>query len=281
MATPTDDSMPPRPECEFDFRLPYGFATEESPLIAENFAVSHQYNESMGNGSDQNDGFDGRFVGDQNNAQQPMDDDKLPTCISDDDGGEEVFNRSWSAQQARKAPPRTKKLPRRSENDHVDHEASLRSKRPRKSIFGGPSEQVEDQDIESYLGDQTTYINASEASNSNISHSMDSLILDQQGIEDPQYTQQAQDTRPFDLGFGLESFNQDYVSPVPSRALSEESFIIPPDDIVSFDSSHVITDYANTISLLTSCARVSIVQKHLPTLTPTKLGTMTLLRKRS
>jgi len=271
MATTNDNSMPPRPECEFDFNLPHGIDTEDGVPRADGPTTSPGGNEAMEDVQQidkepVDDAMDDLFndpepndaVGadDPDDEQQTMYYNTLPKGFSDDEGGEEAFDRSWTAHQARKASPKQKKSPRRSEDDDGDDESSPRIKRPRKSLFGGPDEEVDNEQLENRIDgqdedliddhdhdridnqqenridnqneerahDQEEDLVTHKAARPDIRQRMSRVNLDQQ---------EAQDDRPFNLGFGLGSSERDSTSPRPSRAASEESVDIPPDDKVS------------------------------------------------
>ena len=236
MAALTGDAMPPRPECEFDFNLPNGIEMEDGALLAQDTTATTDNNDPMEDAQRTDQEVDELFVDDENNAQQPMNYDTFQPGFSDDEGGEEAFDRSWGGHQARRASPKKKKSPRRSEDGDGDDEGSPRTKRPRKSLFGGPNEEIED-------------MNVSKASRPNIRHRMSSLNLDQQ---------EAQDERTFNLGFGLGSSERDSMSPVPSRAPSEDSIIIPPDDQVGLPSMLISVKRV----LLTSSACIRTAPEH-------------------
>jgi hypothetical protein len=171
-----DDNMPPRPVCEFDFNLPHGVDSEDP-------TASHNNDEPMEDAPQTIDDIDASFVDDQEHAQQPMNYDTFAPGFSDDEGGEATFDRTWAAQQARKVSPKNKKSPRRSETSDGGDEASTRTKRPRKSLFGGPVKEVDDGDIDGHCNSQNIDMDAPEAPTPDFRQRMSSLNLEQQDME--------------------------------------------------------------------------------------------------
>ncbi|KAF2829626.1 hypothetical protein CC86DRAFT_344135 [Ophiobolus disseminans] len=209
-----DDTMPPRPNCEFDFNLPHGIDTEEAMDVDND----PQQNNEESTDDPMDDLFNDPEPDDVIGADDQHDALNYKTFeagFSDDEGGTEVFDRSWTVHQARKAPPKQKKSPRRSEDDDGDNESSPKLKKPRKSLFGGPVEERETAALEDHVP------NAHSVSGLDVRQRMSSLNLDQQ---------EAQDERPFHLGFGLGSSERGSMSPGPSRAPSEDSVFIPRDN---------------------------------------------------
>lgn len=170
----------------------------------------------------------------------------LPKGFSDDedDKDAEAFDGTVTNHQSRKPSPNSKKSPRRPREDS-DHEASPRTKKPRQSLFGGPSgeyehEQDEQEELDRQPGaydgqkqvdrhlagevDEMTDVNTP---GQNIGNRMSSLNLDEQ----ERHCSPSQ--RPFSLGFGLNSPDRNSLSPRASPAPSEDSVIIPPDTQVS------------------------------------------------
>jgi hypothetical protein len=229
-----DDSMPSRPECEFDFNLPHGMDVEKgiAPTLGYDGA-SQNLDTPMDEDPMPDCDLDALFVDGPGDNQQPMNYETFPTGFSDDEGSEEAFDRSWAAQQARKCSPKNKKSPGRSEGSDGGEEASPKTKRPRKSLFGGPFEEVDDDQDKDDVDGTNLEVDDPDASKPDIRHRMSSLNLDQQveTFEDLQY---AQDTRPYDMGLDLASFDQDGMPPRSRRAASEDSTLIPPDNQVSF-----------------------------------------------
>ncbi|KAF1917115.1 hypothetical protein BDU57DRAFT_448984 [Ampelomyces quisqualis] len=228
-------------ETGFDSNLPYG--TEDESLSAN---IATHADVLQNNNDDQpldlqyrtnEDSTDELFndptpdttavIQDGNDSQQPLNYEQLALDYSEDEGVEQAFDRSWSAHLARKPPPRKKKSPRRSQNSDGDDYASPRTKKPRKSLFGGPVEEsgVEEERQEDD-NDQNGGAHASGAAKPNLRHRMSSLNLDQDVIQE----EDSQDDAPVDLRFGLGSVERHYMPPVSSRAPSEDSFILPPDD---------------------------------------------------
>jgi hypothetical protein len=169
----TDDSMPPRLECEFDFNLPHGTGTEETQMN----------NASLEDAPMPDRDLDALFVGDPDDEQQPMNYETFPSGFSDDEGGEAAFDRSWAAQPARKLSPKNKKSPRRSDGSDGGEEASPKTKRSRKSLFGGPFEEVDDIEDKDDMSDTNLEVDDPEASKPDIRHRISSLNLDQRQVE--------------------------------------------------------------------------------------------------
>ncbi|KAF2036191.1 hypothetical protein EK21DRAFT_52289 [Setomelanomma holmii] len=240
MENMADDNMPPRPECEFDFNLPHGVDmdadmttnTNNEPSLVPNLhedpTPQHAENDDdslndLSNDPGNHEVHHEPGTSDRNSPQQAMNYDTFAQGFSDDEGGEEAFNRSWTAHQARKPSPKKKKKksPRRSADEDTDDESSPRPKKPRKSLFGGVVEEIKTQEEEVYVDSQGDTINAPKTLGHGIGSGIAILNL---------HEQYAQDDRPFNLGFGLGSSDRDSMSPVRSRAPSEESIIIPSDD---------------------------------------------------
>jgi hypothetical protein len=230
MADSGHDDMPPRPECEFDFNLPHGIDAEEDGTLKQCSTAERSNDEPNGFREDNN--RDALSFDQPGNTQQPVNYDSLALGFSDEEGAGRQYDRSWGAEQARKPSPKSKKSPRRSNKGDTGDEASPKAKRPRQSLFGGPGEEAQEPEIESNLNDQDVDMVAPEPS-PDFRHRMSSLNLDQQEEHDTEEFQNAQDNRPFDLGLGLGSFEDDGMLATGSRAASEESFTIPPDDQVS------------------------------------------------
>jgi hypothetical protein len=236
MTDPANDSMPPKPDCDFDFSLPHGIDNEDDmdTSIGDNGTTEQHQDDptdALFNDSSAN---DESGANDPNQAQ-PTTEYVLPPGFPDDEGGDEAFDRLWTGHQARKAMPKQKKSPRRSEDGDGDDEASPRGKKPRKSLFGGgPVEDVEgeallnvedelpediqDQVMKDRADEVEEDISSSSVPRHDIRQRMSSLNLD---------LQEKPDNRSFKLGFGIATSNRDEHSPVPSRAVSEESVAIP------------------------------------------------------
>jgi hypothetical protein len=168
-------------------------------------------------------------VPNEEDGQQSVNYEQLALDFSEDEGIEEAFDRSWPAHLARK-PPRKKKSPRRSQDSDGDDEASPRMKKPRKSLFGGPAGEpgVEEREEDEDQNGDTYASGAARAARPDLRHRMSSLNLDEGDIED----EGSQDNSPVDLSSGLGSFERS-ISSAYSRAPSEDSFTIPPDNQVS------------------------------------------------
>jgi hypothetical protein len=213
MAPSVEHGMPPRPECEFDFNLPHGLDTEGSHPLHGNPATSHINNNAAEDAAMPDRDFDALFVGDPDDDQQPMNYETFPSGFSDDEGGEEASNRSWAAQQSRKTSSKNKKSPRRSEGSDGAEEASPKTKRPRNSLFGDPFQEVDEDEDKDDMDDKNLEVDDPETSKPDIRHRMSSLNLDLQQVENDEDVQYAQDTRPYDIGFDLASFDQDDMPP--------------------------------------------------------------------
>lgn len=277
------DSMPPRLECEFDFNLPHGVDAEKLHVNAQ-----EPYNILDGDVAADgtvhaNDDQNPLFADGVDPTLQPMKYNSLPKGFSDDEGADRHYDRSWEAEQARKPSPKSKKSPRRSNKGDVGDEESPRIKRLRQSLFGGPVEEAQEPEIESNLNyryiDMDIGLNAPQPS-PDFRQRISSLNLDQQEEHDTEEFQNAQDNCQFDLGLGLGSFEEDGMLATGSRAASEDSFIIPPDDQVSFAPSPAFMNSAHMYSPCMSCARTSIAQKPSPTSTRTRPVTTIRPRKR-
>ena len=212
-----DDSMLPKPGCEFDFSLLPDLNAEEDNMDTsggdQSATENHQDDEGT-NGS---------------NEALETTEYTFAQGFSDDEGGEEAFDRTFAGHQARKASSKQKKPPRRSEDGDADDEDSPKAKKPRKSLFGGGPvedteephnfeddlpEAIQDQEMEDRVNDVEEDSSSSHISKPDIRQRMSSLNLDMQ---------EQQDSRPFSLGFGLAIDN----SAALSRAASEESVNIP------------------------------------------------------
>jgi hypothetical protein len=209
-----------------------------------------------------NEELDDLFNDDQVTSQQPLDYETFLPGFSDDEDGEEAFNRSWPAQQARKKSPKSKKSPRHSETSDGYDEASPHSKRPRKSLFGGPDEEMQDQEQEENKRNEE--MGNLQIARPDMRQRFSSLNLEQQDAQDVQDTQniqEAEDGGHFDTGFDLGGSAMDGMSQVPSRAPSEESIVIPPDTMVSVFTPYFSVTSAHITSQSTNCAKTSIERK--------------------
>jgi hypothetical protein len=245
--------MLPRPEPEFDFSLPHGISTDADQLEdGDQEAVNHAVDQNSQDHMDIDDAepftgdIDDLFVDRDDPTQPHLNYETYQSGFSDDEGHEQAFDRSMSANKARKAPPKNKKSPRRSDNgdgsDHRNDEESPKPKKPRKSLFGGPVDEDDDEDRGGHVNDQVEAPLTSQIPGLGIRERMSSLNLEQAEAED----QQIEDTGPIDMGFGLGLSERDSMSPPPSEPESEESVVIPPDNRVSI----IVT--VLDISILTS-----------------------------
>jgi hypothetical protein len=273
------DSMPPRPDCEFNFVLPFGIDTAEGLPHNDNQGPDHparephddsNSNKLIGAIPHTDEQVNTLLADDEDNAQQPLNDGVFRIGFSDDEGVREAFDLSWSARQARQGLPKNKKSSRRSGVSDDDDETIPRIKRARRSIFGGPVEKIKEKEHEDHDKSQDKDMSAFDTLKPDIRQRMSSLNLVQQDT---------QSTHASNSGFGLQSSEKDSLSSVSSRAPSEESIIIPPDDKVGCHTQTTITVRAHISSLVTNYARTLIVRKQAPTLTLTGLVTMIRPRK--
>ncbi|KAJ4353121.1 hypothetical protein N0V95_003655 [Ascochyta clinopodiicola] len=142
--------------------------------------------------------------------------------FSDDDGGQEAFERSWHGHQAKRRGEQVlkgKKSPRRSEDDEDDSEFSVTAKRPRQSLFGEPTEELHEEE-------QANQPFAPATPEHGIGNRMSSLSLDQQMSDDGDVN------RSFTTGFGLAC--SDIGSVRGSSAPSDEEPHIPLGDVVTY-----------------------------------------------
>ncbi|KAF2130739.1 hypothetical protein P153DRAFT_336572 [Dothidotthia symphoricarpi CBS 119687] len=228
-----DNDMPPRPETEFDFSLPHGLeAGEDASNDDQNdrdslhdlFNSPEPDNDNEHNKIDHND--HDLNPENRNNDQQDLNYCAFAKGFSDDEDGDETFDGSWAGHQAKTSSSRNKKSPRRSETDDADDEESPRMKKPRQSLFGGPDEEVEEDEPDRRVTEDQSGLDALDTPEQGIRNRISSLNLDQQEDET---------IRPFNLGFGLASSDRGSISPRSSPAPSEGSVIIPPDDQVPYE----------------------------------------------
>jgi hypothetical protein len=234
MDNTTDGGVQTMLESEFTFNLPHGVEDEDEDDVVHSPERSDEQNDQPTDDvADHNEVGNNSLFGDQDDAERPMNYDHFKPGFSDDEGGAEAFDRSWEGHKARKAPPKQKKSPRRSDNG--DDEASPRAKRPRQSLFGGPSNPPENENHESCTESQSESAPVPMTPAAVLGDDMSGMHLDQEDTQDTsQFNQQyAHDNCPFSVGFGFQYFDRDNASPAPSRAVSEESVVIPPDDQVS------------------------------------------------
>jgi hypothetical protein len=220
------DTMPCRPDCEFHFNLPHSFDPDEEQSVEQAiiFADNENRDDPMEGTSPNDEDLDALFADYEDNSEQPLSHDRFPIGFSDNGGAKDAFDRSWDAHQAkRQYSKKTKKSPRRSEVGDKDDDACPRIKRPRKLLFGDPGQEVEEQEHEEGVENQDGSIEFRDSPQPGLRNRLSSLNLDQQ---------EAQDTHIPNLGFGPRSSEIDSASPGPSRAPSEESVVIPPDDKV-------------------------------------------------
>jgi hypothetical protein len=233
MARNAYDSMPPQPECEFDFNLPHGADTEEEQFEYNSRQPVHQAmdladiescDDPREDVSRSDKELNSIFADDEDGSELPLNYDRFPNGFSDDEGGKDAFDRSWETLQTKKlSSKKSKKSPRRSDISNNDDQPSPKTKRPRKSLFGGAGQEAEEQDQED--GDEIKDRNVEflDTTQPDIQNRLSSLGLDQQ---------EAQDVRVPILGRGLGYPDIGSPSPAPSRSPSEESVVILSDDRV-------------------------------------------------
>jgi hypothetical protein len=246
-----DQSISPRPDVEHGSHPPHGNSGEEAPIYndqsndnfpdqslmdfdRENYQDDHDPMKDILQTTELSNDLD--FY-DQGNGEQDLNYGVLPQGLSDDENVDKAFDRSWSGQQARKTSPKSKKSPRKSDSG-TDEEASPRTKKARHSLFGGPEVEMEDgqpedypieqyaQQSEGYLLEQSQNMIEPPTPGQGIRNCMTSLNLEQQGRD------VSPAMRPFNSGFDLATSERGSMSPGYSRAASEESIIIPPDNQV-------------------------------------------------
>jgi hypothetical protein len=160
----------------------------------------------------------------------------LEQGFSDDDDAPQAFDRSWSGHQARKSPSTSKKSPR---TDDGNDEASPRVKRPRQSLFGGPKDEIEEDQFDDLFGelpeeglrDQADNLLETAVPRENIGNRLSGLDLE------AQETEVHSSEQPLNLGFGFEESERDSMSPRVSPALTDGNIVIPPDTQVRAISS--------------------------------------------
>jgi hypothetical protein len=250
MSNTINDSMPPRPDVEFDFNLPHGIDAGDS--VKGNLHSTHGYQENdnlpkaMHEHVEQDIDIDMRdrsnddnSIYDQNSSDQDMNHQILQILeqgFSGDDDAPQAFDRSWSGHQARKSPSTSKKSPR---TDDGDDEASPRVKRPRQSLFGGPTDVIEEDQFDDLFGelpeeglrDQADNLLETEVPRENIGNRLSSLDLE------AQETEVHSSEQPLNLSFGFAESDRDSMSPRVSPGLSDGEIVIPPDTQVCAISS--------------------------------------------
>jgi hypothetical protein len=283
MATAADDIMPPRPDVEFDFNLPHGIDSEEAAASNDqhnhDYQDDHDFMEEVRHTTEPNNDLD---LYDQDTGEQDMNYNVMPKGFSDDEDAGEAFDRSWSGRQAKKSSPKNKKSPKRSSDDG-DDEASPMTKKPRKSLFGGPmegnDEERPDEEPEEYIVHWDDNVREPKTPRHCIVKRLSSLSLEQQERED------SPAERPFNFGFGITTSNRDSdrgsMSPTPAPDTSNENVFIPPDTEVSASLYNAYSRRAITyiFSLPMNSARISRGRKPSPTLTRTCPATSTQQKK--
>ncbi|KAI4933424.1 uncharacterized protein J4E92_003090 [Alternaria infectoria] len=233
-----DDGMPTRPEVEFDFNLPHGLDAEQE-TVAHNADTDDVVRSRSDGGHDDDEPMEDvqqavqrdleLNAPRQNAAQHDMNYNTLEEGFSDDEDAPKAFDRSWTAHQARRSSPKSKKSPR---TDDGDDEASPRSKKPRQSLFGGLTEEVEEDHFDDLfeeqpddpLVDEGVDLPETEIPRQSIGNRMSSLNLDQQERELSPFEQQ------FNLGFEQPGdSDREGMSSRGSPAPSDGEIVIPPD----------------------------------------------------
>ncbi|KAI4666315.1 uncharacterized protein J4E79_002352 [Alternaria viburni] len=229
MAQMVDQNMPPRPEVEFDFNLPHGIDSEVSLSNEPDNIVpqtDHEPMEDVQQTVEQDDAL-GPLL--QDSAQHDMNYNTLEEGFSDDEDAPKAFDRSWTAHQARRSSPKSKKSPR---TDDGDDEPSPRTKKPRQSLFGGLAEEVEEdrfddlfeEQPDDHLVDEEVDLPETEMPRQSIGNRMSSLNLDQEEKEADPFEQQ------FNLGFEQPGdSDREGMSSRGSPAPSDGEIVIPPD----------------------------------------------------
>lgn len=157
----------------------------------------------------------------QDNDEQRLDYRQFHTGWSDEEDGEEAFGRSWESHQTKKQAEKVaknKKSPKRSDNGGENFESSIRSKKPRSSLFGGT-------DIEVEVGKQFDNTLAPATPGYGIGNRMSSLNLGQQRDWDNSLGGR------IDTGFDLACSSVGSVCDSPIA--SDDELVIPPDLQVS------------------------------------------------
>jgi len=233
-----DDSMPARPEVEFDFSLPHGLDTEQE-TVAHNADHDDVMRSRGDGGHDDHESMEDvqqvvqRDVDlglpHQNAEQHDMNYNTLEEGFSDDEDAPKAFDRSWTAHQARRSSPRNKKSPR---TDDGGDEPIPRSKKPRQSLFGGLAEEVEEDHFDDLFEeqpddrpvDEEVDLPETEIPRQSIGNCMSSLNLDQQEREADPFEQQ------FNLGFEQPGdSDREGMSSRGSPAPSDGEIVIPSD----------------------------------------------------
>lgn len=233
-----DLNRPPKPDYDFDFNLPHGVDVEEATVphhdqglvddptdhvqdnlkSMENIQSTHGVSEDL------------IYHHYQDNTHQVIGVPTFEPGFSDDESGEEDFDRSWSARPAKKPPSPLKKSTRRLEDDVGDDEPSP-TKKARQSLFGGPLEEGDvDEEHENSFGNS---LHASANAEPDIGNGMSSLHIDsnRQNVA----VQSTQGPSTLDARPRASTSERDSMSPPPSSLPSEDDFEIPPDNQVSMD----------------------------------------------
>ncbi|UPX15847.1 uncharacterized protein EKO05_0006283 [Ascochyta rabiei] len=226
-----DVAPPNKPKVTLDFNLPHGTDVEEDtqvtpvPMYAaydsgpfDTLRDHHGSTTDLHGISDRQDHIK---TSSQDGNEDDMNYRQFSPGFSDDDGGQEAFDRSWHSHQAEKRATKAvkgKKSPRRSDAED-DSESSVPAKKPRQSLFGELTEELREEK-------QVSNPFAPATPEHGIGNRMSSLSLDQQMGDDGDIN------RSITTGFGFACSDIGSVrdSPVPS----DEDFHIPPDDVVPY-----------------------------------------------
>lgn len=234
-----DLSRPPKPDCDFDFNLPHGVDVEDTVTPTQDRDPVESLIDCAQVDENAMEDLQHTSTNSANlspcgevSTQQVTNYAALAEGFSDDEGGEEAFDRSWPSRRPKRAPPPLKKSPRRWEEGDGDDEASP-TKRARRSLFGGPVEEGDiDDEQQSDVRDNSAASNDPEP-DPDIDDGMSSLHIDsiRQDVEE-QSTQMpaASPTRSTSL-----ASVRDSQSPPSSSVFSEDEVEIPPDTQVSWN----------------------------------------------
>ncbi|KAF2624179.1 hypothetical protein BU25DRAFT_374521 [Macroventuria anomochaeta] len=222
-----DENLPDKPEVTFDFNLPHGIDVEENTLPSKDLTKQPTITQDPDDGDDApiQDLF---FTSDpgmsgHEDTEQDLNYRQFSLDFSDYEGSERGFERSWPSHQAKKQAAkaaRGKKSPRRSDAEGDDSDSGTRAKKPRPFLFGGPEEDMENEE-------QVDNLFAPATPGRGIGNRMSSLNLDQQqnGDEDME--------RPINTGFGFAC--SDIGSVHDSSVPSDDEFVKPPNTVAHYE----------------------------------------------
>jgi hypothetical protein len=155
---------------------------------------------------------------------QSLDYRQFSPGFSDDEDSGQAFEHDWSSRQAKRQAvkvAKSKKSPRRSDDEGADLEPRTRTKKPRPSLFVGTHTDISEEEQEDVSSAPATPGHV-------IGNRMSSLNLDVEEADDETIA------RNVSNGFGLacSDIGSVHDSPVPS----DDEFTIPPDPQVSYNS---------------------------------------------